>query len=60
MNIEMIMSGGCFFSHSYNNASASIYLEKIVLKHIFDFLLFALYDYQVVLSPSHSVENIVK
>ncbi|HHT7198380.1 MULTISPECIES: hypothetical protein [Bacillus] len=60
MNIEVIMSDGCFFSLSYNNVSPSIYLEKIVLKHIFDFLLFALYDYQVVLSPSHSVENIVK
>ncbi|MED0937978.1 hypothetical protein COE20_07990 [Bacillus cereus] len=60
MNIEVIMSGGCIFSLSYNNVSPPIYLEKIVLKHIFDFLLFALYDYQVVLSPSHSVENIVK
>ncbi|MGR5986863.1 MULTISPECIES: hypothetical protein [Bacillus] len=60
MHIEVIRSGRCFFSLSYNNVSPSIYLEKIVLKHIFDFLLFALYDYQVVLSPSHSVENIVK
>ncbi|SIR27594.1 hypothetical protein SAMN05878494_3348 [Bacillus cereus] len=54
------MRDGCFFSLLYNNVSPSIYLEKIVMKHIFDFLLFALYDYQVVLSPSHSVENIVK
>ncbi|AIM07983.1 hypothetical protein BAHan_4504 [Bacillus anthracis] len=30
------------------------------MKRIFDFLLFTLYDYQVVLSSSHSVENIVK
>lgn len=60
MNIEVIMSGGCIFSLSYNSVSSFIYLEKIVPKHIFDFLLFALYDYQVVLSPSHSVENIVK
>ncbi len=60
MNIEVVMSDGCFFLLSYNSVSSLIYLEKIVLKHIFDFLLFALYDYQVVLGPSHSVENIVK
>ncbi|MFB5581199.1 hypothetical protein ETJ91_11860 [Bacillus albus] len=60
MNREVIMSDGCFFSLSYNSVFSFIYLRKIVLKHIFDFLLFALYDYQVVLSPSHSVENIVK
>ncbi|MGR5907425.1 hypothetical protein ACT7DL_08560 [Bacillus paranthracis] len=60
MNSEVIMSGGCFFSLSYNSVSSFIYLTKIVMKCIFDFLLFALYDYQVVLSSSHSVENIVK
>ncbi|ARO21257.1 hypothetical protein CN324_05820 [Bacillus anthracis] len=54
------MSGGCLFSLSYNSVSSFIYLVKIVMKRIFDFLLFALYDYQVVLSSSHSVENIVK
>ncbi|PGL56352.1 hypothetical protein CN926_30150, partial [Bacillus thuringiensis] len=36
------------------------FIKGIVLKHRFDFLLFALYDYQVVLGSSHSVENIVK
>ncbi|ARZ64170.1 hypothetical protein BK742_30210 [Bacillus thuringiensis serovar pingluonsis] len=60
MNSEVIMSGGCFFLLSYNSVSSCIYLEKIVMKRIFDFLLFTLYDYQVVLSSSHSVENIVK
>ncbi|MGG0302135.1 hypothetical protein ABEY59_07260 [Bacillus albus] len=60
MNSEVIISGECFFLLSYNSVFSFIYLGKIVLKHIFDFLLFALYDYQVVLSPSHSVENIVK
>ncbi|MGP2421785.1 hypothetical protein ACTT1L_06855 [Bacillus sp. FH] len=60
MNSEVIMSGGYFFSLSYNSVSSFIYLTKIVMKCIFDFLLFALYDYQVVLSSSHSVENIVK
>ncbi|KLA20922.1 hypothetical protein B4087_4366 [Bacillus cereus] len=54
------MSGGYFFLLSYNSVSSCIYLEKIVMKRIFDFLLFTLYDYQVVLSSSHSVENIVK
>ncbi|OTX27334.1 hypothetical protein BK720_27835 [Bacillus thuringiensis serovar brasilensis] len=60
MDSEAIMSGGCFFLLSYNSVSSCIYLEKIVMKRIFDFLLFTLYDYQVVLSSSHSVENIVK
>ncbi|WP_144612818.1 hypothetical protein [Bacillus cereus] len=60
MNIEVIVSSGCFFSLLYNSVSFFNLLKKIALKHIFDFLLFALYDYQVVLGPSHSVENIVK
>ena len=59
MDSEAIMSGG-YFLLSYNSVSSCIYLEKIVMKRIFDFLLFTLYDYQVVLSSSHSVENIVK
>ncbi|PES95661.1 hypothetical protein CN491_12350 [Bacillus cereus] len=38
----------------------NLLIKGIVWKHLFDFLLFTLYDYQVVLDSSHSVENIVK
>ncbi|AST04441.1 hypothetical protein BT10792_27745 [Bacillus thuringiensis] len=50
----------CFFSFYIKFSFFTLFIKGIVLKHRFDFLLFALYDYQVVLDSSHSVENIVK
>ena len=49
-----------FLSIPYKIFFLTLFIKGIVLKHRFDFLLFALYDYQVVLDSSHSVENIVK
>ncbi|KXY63152.1 hypothetical protein COI87_21915 [Bacillus thuringiensis] len=54
------MLNDMFFSIPYKIFFFTLFIKGIVLKHRFDFLLFALYDYQVVLGSSHSVENIVK